>query len=275
MDIQGPRYINHHGFLLPFTFPCDALDSALQFYPKANTIFICTYPKCGTTWMQNIVYLLMHAGEPFPSHLNVDDEMPHLELKGSTYCADYSVVKTHLPSHFLHLNDRAKYIVVARNPKDCCVSYFYHTVGFIRCYEYADGTLDDFFERFIHGKVDFNDYFDHFLSWESHLNDPNVFFCTYEQLKCHTKETVKRLALFLEIKIDDNVLEKVLHHCSFQSMKKDSHRWSSERPKSMPAFIRKGEIGDWRNEFTQQQSDRMDIKIEQFPSIKKLWAEYM
>ncbi|CAF4442273.1 unnamed protein product, partial [Rotaria sp. Silwood2] len=272
MDIKGPKYANNHGYLLPFDIPCDRFDSALEFHPKSNTILICTYPKCGTTWMQNIVYLLRHDGEPFSSHLNVDDEIPHLEFKGSTHCENYVVVKTHLPLNLLHWNEQAKYIIVARNPKDCCASFFHHTRGFVKHYDYAHGTFDDYFQRFLNGQVDGGDYFDYFASWQSRLNDRNVFFCTYEQLICDTKEIVKRLALFLEIKIDDNILEKVLHHSSFQSMKKDLHRWSSERPKDMPEFIRRGEIGDWRNHFNEEQSKLIDMKVEQFPLMKTLWA---
>jgi hypothetical protein len=275
MDTKGPKYISNKGYLLPFDFPKDAFDSALEFHPKSNTIFICTYPKCGTTWMQNIVHLLLHAGEPFPSHLKVDDEIPHLELKGSTYCENHPVVKTHLPGHLLHWNEHAKYIVVARNPKDCCVSFYHHTRGFTHHYDYAHGTFDDFFRRFLNGDVECGDYFDHFLSWQSHLNNRNVFFCTYEQLICDIKQVVAQLALFLGIIIDDNILQKVLRNCSFKSMEQDPQRWSSERPMDMPPFIRKGEIGDWHNYFNEEQSKLIDIKVERFPLMKKLWEKYI
>ncbi|CAF3281693.1 unnamed protein product [Rotaria socialis] len=274
MDIRGPKHLICHGYMMPLTFSPDNFDSALEFHPKANTVFICTYPKCGTTWMQNIVYLLQHNGEPLPSHLKISDEIPWLEKNGSTYCENHVALKTHLPLHLLNWNDQAKYIVVARNPKDCCVSYYHHTRGFA-FYDYAHGTFDDFFRRFINGEVGYGDFFDHFVSWQSRLNDRNVFFCTYEQLICDTKEIVKRLALFLEIKIDDNILEKVLQYSSLQAMQTDLQRWSIERSKDMPKFIRKGEIGDWRNYFNEEQSKLIDMKVEQFPLMKTLWAKYM
>ena len=275
MDIKGPNYKDSHGLLLPYGFSSEAFDSALHFHPKPNSILICTYPKCGTTWMQNIVYLLMHAGEPFPSDSRMNDEIPFLEMKGSTYCANHVILKTHLPLHLLSWSKQAKYIVVARNPKDCCVSFYHHTRGFTRHYDYAHGTFEDYCRRFINGEIDFGDYFDHFSSWQSRLDDPNVFFCTYEQMICDVKEIIRRLALFLELEIDNHILERVIQNCSFQSMKKDPGRWSSERPRDMPEFIRKGEIGDWRNYFDEEQSKLIDMKIERFPLMKKLWAEYM
>ena len=270
MDIEGPKYKDNHGLLLPYIFSSEAYDSALEFYPKPNTILICTYPKCGTTWMQNIVYLLMHAGEPFPSHLKMYDEIPFMEKEGSTYSENYAVLKTHLPLHLLNWSKQAKYIVVARNPKDCCVSFYHHTRGFTEQYDYAHGTFEDYCRRFINGEVDYGDYFDHFASWQSRLDDPNVFFCTYEQMICDVKGIIKRLALFLELEIDNHILEKVIQNCSFQSMKNDPERWSSKRPKDMPGFIRKGEIGDWHNYFSEEQSKLIDMKIERFPLMKKL-----
>ncbi|CAF4721426.1 unnamed protein product, partial [Rotaria socialis] len=93
------------------------------------------------------------------------------------------------------------------------------------------------------------------------------------QLICDTKEIVKRLALFLEIKIDDNILEKVLQYSSLQAMQTDLQRWSIERSKDMPKFIRKGEIGDWHNYFNEEQSKLIDMKVEQFPLMKTLWAK--
>ena len=30
--------------------------------PRPDDIVISTYPKCGTTWMQNIVYEVLHQG---------------------------------------------------------------------------------------------------------------------------------------------------------------------------------------------------------------------
>lgn len=260
---------------MPLGFPRDAFNSAQTFTPKDDTIVICSFPKCGTTWMQNIVYLLTHGGKAFPSDLVVDDEIPHLELSGSEYCANYSVLKTHLPPPLLKLNQHAKYIFIVRNPKDCCVSFYHHTRGFVEYYDYAHGTFDDYYERFITGKVDFGDYFDYFRSWEPHLNDPNLFFCTYEQLKCDTKGIVEKLAAFLGIDLNDQMLGKVLENCSFESMRKDNQRWTSERPKDMPSFIRKGEIGDWRNHFSAQQSDRMNHKIEQYSLMKALWSEHI
>ena len=76
------------------------------------------------------------------------------------------VIKVHLPYHLTPRSDKAKYIYVTRNPKDCCVSYFHHMKsipghGF-------NGTFDEFFEFFINGNIDYGDYFDNLLGWYEH-----------------------------------------------------------------------------------------------------------
>ncbi|KAG0443395.1 hypothetical protein HPB47_014967 [Ixodes persulcatus] len=94
-------------------------------------------------------------------------------------------IKTHMPFQLQPYSKDTKYLYIARNPYDCCVSFFYHTKGLPR-YNFADGTFDEFFEMFIEGKVDTGDYFDNLLSWYEHRNDPNVLFLTYEDLKKDT-----------------------------------------------------------------------------------------
>ena len=52
----GYKYKREHsGLIQPFDFILDAvyeLRSTLE--PKAHDVYIATYPKCGTTWMQQI-----------------------------------------------------------------------------------------------------------------------------------------------------------------------------------------------------------------------------
>ena len=60
----------------------------------------------------------------------------------------------------------AKYIYVARNPKDVAVSYFHHTKAF-KHFQFNEGW-DKFFELFMEGKVSRGSWFDHVLGWWDH-----------------------------------------------------------------------------------------------------------
>ena len=79
-------------------------------------------------------------------------------------------MKTHLSYLMMPGQDPAatpaKYIYVARNPKDVAVSFYFHSLRF-KCYEFM-GTWDTFFELYMKGDVDFGLWCDHVLEWWKH-----------------------------------------------------------------------------------------------------------
>ncbi len=264
-----PSYTLHKNFRLPMGFPPENWDSGLTYQAQATDTFIATYPKCGTTWTQHIVWMLSHDGEPFPVGKNINLEVPHLEEVGSDFVKSLSeprFIKTHFTYDLTPYNPNAKYIYVARNPFDCAVSLYYHTKGFIKHYNFAEGTFDDFFECFMNGEVDWGDYFDNLVSWVQHKNDINVLLLTYESMKNNPKMNIIAIAKFLGEnylqKIENpEIIESILYHTSFTSMSKNQSRWSSQRPANMTPFIRKGIVGDWKSHFSLSQTQRLSQKL--------------
>ena len=168
---RRPRYTLHDGFRMPMGFPVAGFDSGQRYRPSPGDVFVSTYPKCGTTWIQYIVYLLLHGGEPLPAGVRMDEVFPHLEEVGEARVRalpEPRLIKTHLPLERTPWHPGARYVYAVRNPFDCAVSFYHHTRGFVRHYDFADGTFDDFFECFVVGEVDFGDYFDHLASWLPH-----------------------------------------------------------------------------------------------------------
>ncbi|GFY38134.1 amine sulfotransferase [Trichonephila inaurata madagascariensis] len=92
-------------------------------------------------------------------------------------------------------SDDAKYIYVARNPKDCCVS-FYHHMKDIPGYQFADGTFEEFFDLFTKGELEFGDFFDHHIPWYNIRTSKNVFFTTFEEMKRDFKSLAIKVAEF-------------------------------------------------------------------------------
>ncbi|KAH8028633.1 hypothetical protein HPB51_017851 [Rhipicephalus microplus] len=126
--------------------------------------------------MQQIVYNILTDGNIPEDKTDAVLRLPFLEIQGADAAAHSlkpGAFKTHLPFWLNPYSPDAKYIYVARNPYDCCVSFYHHTKNFA-VYHYEDGTFDDFLDKFVDGKVDFGDYFDHLLSWYGHRDDPNV-----------------------------------------------------------------------------------------------------
>ncbi len=267
-------------------FPIDGFESGQRYRAQPGDIFVSTYPKCGTTWTQYIVYLLLNGGEPLAAGRRIDEVFPHLEEVGEQAIRalpEPRLIKTHLPYERTPWHAHAQYIYVARNPLDCVVSFYHHTRGFVRHYDFADGTFDAFFECFLRGEVDFGDYFDHLLSWAARRGEPNLAFFTYEDMMAEPRAAALAIADFLggeaaRAASEPEVLARVVAHSSFDSMRKDQGRWSSARPADMPAFVRKGVVGDWRNHCSAEQARRLADKLyarTRGTAAEGLWPDLM
>jgi len=266
---RGPRYQLHGTFRMPMGFPIEGFESGQRYRASAGDVFVASYPKCGTTWTQYIVYLLQTGGRPLAAGQRLEDVFPHLEEVGEqAVCAlpQPRLIKTHLGLERTPWNAQARYLYVARNPFDCAVSFYHHTRGFVRHYDFAAGTWDAFFECFVRGEVDFGDYFDHLLSWWPRHAEPNVLFLTYEGMLEAPVAAVRAIATFLggpavELVRDERRLDGVVRDSGFDQMRRDQGRWSSARPADMPAFVRRGAAGDWRNHFSAGQARRLAEKF--------------
>lgn len=250
-------------------FPPEAFASALSYVPAPGDLFVSTYPKCGTTWTQYLIYLIVRRAEPLTEGESLGDVFPHLEEIGADAAramAPPRLLKTHLPLPMAPFSADARYVYVARNPFDCAVSFYYHTQGFVRHYDFADGTFDDFFECFLAGEVDFGDYFEHLISWYARSADRNVLFMTYEHMSANPGAALGAVARFLGDEhaaavADPAVRARILEQSSFSAMSRAQSRWSSARPAGSQPFVRKGVVGDWRSHFSAEQARRLAAKF--------------
>mmetsp|Transcript_11632 Transcript_11632/g.16986 ORF Transcript_11632/g.16986 Transcript_11632/m.16986 type:complete len:326 (-) Transcript_11632:56-1033(-) len=293
---KTPKYTDHNGFLMPYGFPAQNFENALGYQPRPNDVFIATYPKCGTTLTQHMVYIMLNNGQPIEAHEKLDRLFPHIEEVGADYVNDEEnaakitrsnrrLLKTHLPYEMTPVNttNGSKYIFIARNPKDCVVSFFHHTRGFGQHYDFEEGDFDVYFDLFCRGKVDFGDYFNTLKSWMDRRNDPHVLFVKYEDIRENKASVVKEIAKFIDADLDlskisrnsgnvggnpdievttassgndtKTLLDKILYFSSLEEMKKDPLRWSSERKSNQTPFIRKGVVGGWKELLTEAQGE--------------------
>lgn len=233
-----------------------------DFQVQENDGFIVTYLKAGTTWMQQVVQLLTNGGKQGDVHLS--QAIPWIE---GLFADMYGGVPrlfaggpkaryfhTHLPYALLPLHGKAKYIYVARNPRDVAVSYFYFAANMADIS--YDGGWDEFFDAFVQGQVYFGSVFDHVrVWWQASQEADNILFVTYEEMKQSLTQVSARVADFLDIPHDDDFLARVVAQSSFQAMSRNplaNGSWLPQRENS-PGHLRKGIVGDWRSHFTPEQ----------------------
>ena len=125
-------------------FTCDSRRWA-SYKPRAGDVIIATAPKVGTTWMQQIVSLLIFqssesrplgATSPwFDCRFRGPVELMLNTIESQTH---RRFLKSHLPLDALPIYDEVRYIHVARDGRDACMSLLNHYGSL------SKETLDDF-----------------------------------------------------------------------------------------------------------------------------------
>ncbi|KAH9378095.1 hypothetical protein HPB48_006657 [Haemaphysalis longicornis] len=306
MQRKEPKYQIIDGVPRCVWIDPDILRENLKFKGKSGDVFVSTFPKSGTHWVQFIIQLILKKGEPVTTHKEFTDNMRLFEYSKCQEWASPLPLRaflTHLPLSRCSMAEEAKYVYVARNPWDVCVSFF-HMATNVSAYEFYDGTFQEFVEVFIGGNFGYGDYFEHVASGYALRNEPNVLFLTYEELKNLTGNAVLKLAHFLgeeygkTLKDNDELLKQLLQRSTAESMRsvlvldtqeslskdweevlaRKNHKCKNgfEGDENKYAFVRAAKVGGWREHFTPELLRRMECRIqecEKKSSVMELWKD--
>ncbi|RVE74392.1 hypothetical protein OJAV_G00022050 [Oryzias javanicus] len=242
----------------------DSLQRALKFQFQDTDILIVSYPKSGTTWMQEIVTLTLSRGDPHLSRTVPNwTRAPWLEQYYFTAVLQASpttprVITTHLPHHLLGpalQGSKARVIYVSRNPKDVVVSFyhFHKMANFLP----EPGSFPEFLTRFLESKLDFGSWFEHIKGWTAQEAALNLLHITFEQMSMDLRGAIENVSVFLQCGLQEEELSSCVEHSSFCSMKDNKMINYSLVPEeimdhSKGSFMRKGQIGDWKSLFTEE-----------------------
>ncbi|KAJ8250809.1 hypothetical protein COCON_G00227310 [Conger conger] len=164
---------------------------------------------------------------------------------------------------------KTKMLVIIRNPKDTAVSFYHFSV--------KDPVLptpeswDVFFSGFMSGDVPWGSYFDHALAWEKRIEDPNVMIVTYAEMKEDLSKGVQQISQFFGFPLSKEQIQTIAEDSTFSSMKEKSQ--VSHGILASSIIFRKGEVGDWKNHFSEAQSRMMDAEFEKRLAGTKLGAK--
>jgi len=213
------------------------------FRPRADDIYIATYPKSGTTLLQMMLYqLTTDGGMGFP-HINAVCPWIEMEIfKRNAASLETFPSPRCFKTHLFHrqLPRRGRFIYIVRDVRDVVVSAFHNARRLGK-----DTSLERFTAEFLEsGWGASGTWFAHLRSWWPHRHDGDVLFLSYEEVIADLEGTVRRVAAFCGIPLREEEMPRILERCSLAFMKRHEekldNRFHDVRP-GYGGFIRRGE----------------------------------
>ncbi|XP_034730644.1 cytosolic sulfotransferase 3-like [Etheostoma cragini] len=124
------------------------------------------------------------------------------------------------------------------------------------------GEWSSYIHRFMEGKMVFGSWYDHVNGWwKKKQTHSNIHYMFYEDLSEDTGREIDKLCSFLGLSPSDEEKKRVLRGVQFDKMKKEdmiNYSTHCAMDIKISPFMRKGQVGDWKNHFTVAQSQQFD-----------------
>lgn len=232
---------------------------ARAFRPRPTDVLIATYPKSGTTWMQQIVHGLRTGGDM--NFGEITEVAPWIEMAhdmgidlDADHVAEPRAFKTH--SRGDEVPQGCRYIAVIRDPKDVAISFFHFFEGWM--FETGSIALNDFVRDFVVPGSRSGRYWEHLLSWWKYRDRDDTLLLSFEDMKADLPGTVWRVAAFLQLDPTPETFDIATRQASIEFMKAherqfDDHVLRAVRepvlalpPGGDSSKVRAGRVGDHR-----------------------------
>lgn len=217
---------------------------ANEFIPVESThpedIFLCSFPRSGNTWMQNLVAGVVYGVDP---HLATDtliqDLIPDVHYK-SMYkrYGEFTVFK----SHDLPLERMKRVVYLLRDGRDVMASY--------RHFSRALGDDSDYLQ-FVQGESLFPcRWHEHVEAWMNNPYQAEILLIRYEDLLESTVDVLRKFCEFVHLARDGDFLKRVAQQSTFHKaqIKECVSGWDNKTWPKDRKFVRRGIQGSYRDE---------------------------
>lgn len=265
--------------ILGLYFSKESRERGLAFQPRSSDIIISPYAKCGTTWLQQIVHGLRTGGSMDFDEITA--VTPWIEIAhdvgwdlDANQVAEPRVYKSHLSWYDVPKGGR--YIVSYRHYRDALVSFYRFFEGFY--FESGTITLESLTKwRWPQDKLEQEGYWYHLISWWEQRDNEDVLLLCYENMKANLPGTVRLIAKFMGIELDDDLLEIVVRQSSRDFM--IAHKDQFDEKHSRRIGGKRAGLPPVEDSYKITPGTSNDSRYQLSPALKKklddMWREQM
>jgi len=262
--------------------PITNTDRWTNFRHRAGDIFVCTPPKCGTTWTQAICAMLVfgkadHGKQPGvlspwldAEFAPIEDDLAQLEAQQHR-----RYIKTHSPFDGIPYYPDCQYLAVFRDPRDAYCSGLNHRDNMTdqelanEAFPSGDNAFSDWLYKVREpGAWDLQsvDSLVHFFKsyWDYRELD-NVHLYHYSDMKRDLKGAIASMSRALGYDYDDKQISAFAEAASFDSMKNNADQFAPESGSGMwkaeHKFFANGSNEQWRSMLSEAEAAAFDARL--------------
>ena len=263
----------------------DQMEKLKNFEMRDDDVMICAFPKAGTNWVWEMASMVQRGEAKYDPNFKVAAMLEFRSLRVLNSVAPPRVYNTHLYPSCLPgdvLRKKIKIIHVMRHPKDIAVSFYYHFKQLNAFFCDGPPPYESFSEflPYLTGAYDvymlvsmfrYLEEFEKFIAEHPEM----VLNLYFEEIKQDPVKAVKRIAKFLKADLSLDVIKQIAEKCTFDSMKEaetngckqnipevyacvEERVMSRMKEQGGVLFFRKGETGDWKSQFSDEENEHFD-----------------
>lgn len=242
--------------------------------PAAHDVFVTCFSKSGTNWALQLTEQISHRGEADFRHIHDVAPWPDGDFPGIVPLDDpgprnraptgLRSIKTALEADYVPYGPRAKYLCIARDPKEISISAYHFLTGIFGLREYI--SPEQWFEMDIAPDSILGTWPGHMAGYWAWRDRPNVLVLLYPEMKKDLPGTVDKIAELLEVDLDEQQRAEVIRKSGFAYMTSMESCFAPPRlplltGKNRGKMMRSGKSGKSSEFLSSEQRGELDARM--------------
>lgn len=274
--LHRPRTLDEYRAVSKAYFSEESFRRGIAFKPRPSDIFVATYAKAGTTWMQQIVHGLRTNGSM--DFGEITEVVPWIEVAHgldidpeAEQAANPRAFKTHLSWDDVPKGGR--YIAIFRDPKAIGVSLFRFMQGWF--FEAGAISQETYLKEFFLKRGEGENCWRNMLSWWQVREHDDVMPLIYEDMADDLANVVRRVAAFMGLDPSEETLAIATEQAQFDFMKKHAHHFDDHLLRDKRDVAAGLPLGGESNKVSSGQSGKEPLNEDLMVLFDEAWNDFI